>query len=303
MPEKIKVMMVDDEARFRETTATLLRKKGFETTIAGSGEEAVNIIKTSPQDVVVLDVKMGGMDGHVALEKIKKLSPQTQVIMLTGHGSPGSADNSRKLEAFDYLIKPCDIDILALKINEAYAVQKTGAARTEKKVKDIMTEIENYSTITVNNTIREAVIKLMSSLTELVSSNMIREAGHRSLIVFDEQHNFVGILRIKDLIKGASFHLSTSESSKTDSIKFSHVFTSGWDGLFTIQMKALADKKIGELTLEAPPMIDGNANLMEVANLLFKTKRTRLIVTSGKKVIGILREQDLFFEIVNIITR
>jgi CBS domain-containing protein len=55
--------------------------------------------------------------------------------------------------------------------------------------------------------------------------------------------------------------------------------------------------------LEAPPMIDENANLMEVAELLFKTQKTRLIVRSGKKVIGILREQDLFFEIVNIITR
>lgn len=303
MPEKIKVMMVDDEVRFRETTATLLKKKGFETTIAGSGEEAINIIKTIPHDVVVLDVKMGGMDGHKALEKIKNIAPETQVIMLTGHGSPGSADSSRRLEAFDYLIKPCDIDILALKINEAYTIRKTGAARTEKKVKDIMTEIDNYSRVTVNQTIREAVGKLMSSLTELISSNMIREAGHRSLLVFDEQNNFVGILRIKDLIKGVSFHLSLSDTSRADSLKFSHVFTGGWDGLFTIQMKNLADRKIGELELEPPPMIDENANLMEVAELLYKTRKTRLIVTSGDKVVGILREQDLFFEIVNIVTR
>lgn len=304
MTRKIKVMMVDDEPRFRETTSTLLRKKGFETTIAGSGEEAINIIRETPHDVVVLDVKMEGMDGHKALAEIKKFAPETQVIMLTGHGSPDSAVNSRKLAAFDYLTKPCDIDILAVKINEAYTVRKTGAARTEKKVKDIMTEIDDYSTVTVNTTIREAVAKLMSSLTELASSSRIREAGHRSLLVFDEQKNLIGVLSMKDLIKAVRpFYLSLPESSMTDSVRFSHVFTGGWDGLFSIQMKALADKKVGELVLEPPPMIDENANLMEVAELLFKTRKTRLIVTSGSKVTGILREQDLFFEIVNIITR
>lgn len=297
-------MMVDDEPRFRETASTLLRKKGFETTIAGSGEEAVEIIKKTPHDVVVLDVKMGGMDGHTALAEIKKIAPDTQVIMLTGHGNSDSAVHARKLAAFDYLTKPCDIDILAVKINEAYAVKQTGADRMEKKVKDIMTEIDNYSTVTVNNTVREAVFKLMSSLTELVSSNLIREAGHRSLLVFDEQKNCIGIFSIKDLIKGVRpFYLALPKSSMADSVRFSHVFTDGWDGLFTIQMKELADKKVGELVLETPSMIDENANLMEVADLLFKTQKTRLIVTSGKKVIGILREQDLFFEIVNIAKR
>ncbi len=304
MTKKAKVMIVDDETRFRETASTLLRKKGFETTIAASGEEALATLKRTPHDVVVLDVKMEGMDGHMALAEIKKIAPDTQVIMLTGHGNEDSAVNSRKLEAFDYLTKPCDIDILAVKINEAYAVRQTGAARTEKKVKDIMTEIDNYSTVTVNMTVREAVRKLMRSLTELVSSNLIREAGHRSLLVFDEQKKFIGILSMKDLIKGVRpFYLSLPKSSMADSVRFSHVFTGGWDGLFTIQMKTLADKKVGELVLDVPPMIDENANLMEVADLLFKTQKTRLIVTSGKKVTGILREQNLFFEIANIVNR
>jgi len=304
MAQKIKVMMVDDEPRFRETASTLLRKKGFETTIAGSGEEAISILAKTPHDVVVLDVKMEGMDGHVALGEIKKIAPQTQVIMLTGHGSPDSAVNSRKLAAFDYLTKPCDIDILAAKINEAFAVKQTGAARTEKKVRDIMTTIDNYTSVTLNTTIREAVAKLMESLNQMISSNLIREAGHRSLLVFDDHKNFAGLLRMKDLIKEVRpAYLSPPKSSMADAVRFSHVFTGGWDGLFTIQMKALADKKVGELVLDAPPMIDENANLMEVTDLLFQTKRTRLMVTSGNKVVGILREQDLFFEIVSIVNR
>ncbi len=304
MTRRIKVMVVDDEPRFRQTTSTLLKKKGFETTLAASGEEAIGILKKSPQDVVILDVKMGGMDGHVALEEIKKIAPETMVIMLTGHGSTDSAVSSRLLKAFDYLNKPCDIDILAAKINEAASVRHTGAGQTEKKVRDIMTDIENYTVVTVNTTIREAVNALMKSLTDLASSNLIRETGRRSVLVFDEKKAFVGIFSIKDLIKGARpFYLSLTQSSMADSVRFSHVFTGGWDGLFTIQMKALADKKVGELDLENHPMIDENANLMEVADLLFKTQQTRLIVKSGDKVVGILREQDLLFEIVNIITR
>lgn len=296
--------MVDDETRFREVTSTLLNRKGFETTIAASGEEAISILEKNPQDVVVLDVKMEGMDGHATLAEIKKIAPETQVIMLTGHGNLESAVSSRDLAAFDYLNKPCDIDLLAIKINEAYAVRQSKVQRAEKKVKDIMTGIENYSSVSVDTTVKEAILQLMNSLTELVSSSRIREAGHRSLLVFDEKKNLVGLLSIKDLIKGVRpFYLSVPRSSMAESVRFSHVMTSGWDGLFTIQLKALADKKVGELTLESTPMIDEDSNLMEVAEMLFKTKQTRLIVTSGKKVVGILREQDLFFEIVNIITR
>ncbi len=302
MTKKIKVMMVDDEPRFREITSTLLNKKGFETTIAASGEEAISIIEKSPQDVVVLDVKMGGIDGHAALAQIKKIAPETQVIMLTGHGNFDSAVSSRELAAFDYLNKPCDIDLLAIKINEAYAVRQSKAIQTEKMVKDIMTSIDNYTTVSINTTVREAIDKLMNSLSEIVSSSRIREAGHRSLLVFDEKRTLVGILSIKDLVKAVRpFYLSTPQSSMAESVRFSHVFSGTWSGLFSIQMKALADKRVGELDLEVPQMIDENANLMEVAELLYQSQKTRLIVTSGNKVTGILREQDLFFEIVNII--
>lgn len=302
MTQKIRVMMVDDETRFRETASRLLEKKGFETTIAGSGEEAIGILEKNPQDVILLDIRMGGMDGHETLAQIKKVSPETQVIMLTGHGSVDSAKDSLKLEAFDYLAKPCDIDILSMKIKGAFAVKQAGVAQTEKKARDIMTGIDAYSTVHLNTTIREAIEKLMGSLTDLAASSLIRKTPRQSLFVFDDKKNFVGMLGVKDLIKGARpYFLSPPKSQMVDSIRFSHVFTAGWDGLFTIQMKALAKKKIGELILESPPFIDGDANLMEVSELFFKTRNTSLIVRSGKRVIGVLREQDLFFEIVNIV--
>lgn len=81
----------------------LLTKKGFDSTIAGSGEEAIQILR--PPWHGRADIKMEGMDGQAALSEIKKISPETQVIMLTGRGTPDSAASSRKLTAFNFLAK------------------------------------------------------------------------------------------------------------------------------------------------------------------------------------------------------
>ena len=302
MSEKIRVMMVDDEERFRDTTSRLLKKRGFETTIAASGEEALRLIKEAPQDVVVLDVKMEGMDGHTALSEIKRISPDIQVIMLTGHGSADSALSSRERAAFDYLTKPCDIDLLAMKINEAHAAKTRGADRVEKKARDIMISIADYTTVSVDTTVREAIKKLLDSFKSQISSSRVMETGHRSLLIFDQNRNFVGVLSIMDLIKGVRpAYLSASRPDMSESIRLSSLYWGGWDGLFSIQMEALGDKKVGELMSEPPPMIDGDTNLIQVADLMFKTRKRRLIVTDGNKVIGIVREQDLFFEMAHII--
>jgi CheY-like chemotaxis protein len=302
MSKKIRVMMVDDEVRFRETTSRLLKKKGFETTIAASGEEALRLIKEAPQDVVILDIKMEGMDGHAALSEIKQIAPSTQVIMLTGHGSADSALISRERAAFDYLTKPCDIDLLAMKINEAYAAKTSGPDRVEKKARDIMISIDDYTTVAADATVREAINKLMDSFKSLISSSRVMQTGHRSLLIFDSKGNLAGVLSIMDLIKAVRpAYLSTSRSDMTKSIEFSSLFWGDWAGLFSIQLEAVANKKVGELMSEPPPTIEGDTNLMQVADLMFKTQKRRLIVIEGNKVIGIVREQDLFFEMANII--
>ncbi|MCK4786068.1 MAG: response regulator [Desulfobacteraceae bacterium] len=119
MKDKIKVLMVDDEEQFRATTKKILDKRGFNTIVAESGEEAIDKIKENP-DVVILDIKMPGIDGHEALKEIKKLSPDLPVIMLTGHGSEKAAKEGIEFGAFDYLTKPCELQALLSKIREAY---------------------------------------------------------------------------------------------------------------------------------------------------------------------------------------
>jgi len=297
MNEKIKVLMVDDEEQFRATTKKILQRRGFDTIMAGSGEEAIEKLQENP-DVVILDVKMPGMDGHQTLNEIKKLHPQLPVIMLTGHGAIESAKESLKHGAFDYLSKPCDIDLLDSRIKDAYTATHKGV-KEEKKAKDIMIPIDDYTTIDADSTIKEGIERLKRSFESFASTSRIMETGHRSIVVFDRKGEMVGILSIRDLIRSLRpSYLSASKPSTADSMVYSPMF---WTGQFTRQAKALVNKKIRDVMSEAPMRIDENTNLMEIANLIYSENVRRMAVTRKGKVVGMVREQEIFFEMSRII--
>ena len=114
------VMLVDDEVTFVETMAKRLEKRNIETLIALSGEESLEALKTHQNlDVIVLDVKMPGMDGLETLKRIKQELPLIEVIMLTGHATIQSGIEGMKLGAYDFLTKPCDVEELVSKIKDA----------------------------------------------------------------------------------------------------------------------------------------------------------------------------------------
>jgi DNA-binding NtrC family response regulator len=124
------VLLVDDEIEFLETLVKRLKKRKLTVHGAGSGQQAVEILKEVPIDVAVLDVKMPGMDGLDTLREIKKHHPSIEVIMLTGHANVEVAIEGMKLGAFDYLMKPMDIDELLYKLQDAYKrkqLQEQGA--------------------------------------------------------------------------------------------------------------------------------------------------------------------------------
>ncbi|MDM8554859.1 response regulator [Desulfococcaceae bacterium HSG7] len=130
------IMLVDDEVPFVETIAKRLGKRNINTISAFSGEEGIETLKTNTElDVIVLDVKMPGMDGLETLAEIKKVSPLIEVIMLTGHGTMESAIDGMKLGAFDYLMKPCDIEDLVSKIEAASQKKREHEEKIEEAKK------------------------------------------------------------------------------------------------------------------------------------------------------------------------
>jgi DNA-binding NtrC family response regulator len=118
--ESIRVLIVDDEVEFLETLVKRLRKRNLTVNGVTSGEAALELMKTSPADVVVLDVKMPGMSGLDTLRAIKERDKLVEVVMLTGHASMDAAIEGMTDGAFDYLMKPTQIDELVYKIQDAY---------------------------------------------------------------------------------------------------------------------------------------------------------------------------------------
>ncbi|NDY72775.1 response regulator [Desulfobacter hydrogenophilus] len=118
--EKMKLLLVDDETRYLETTKKLIERKGYEVWTAPSGEKALQTMAAHNIHVVVLDVKMPGMDGNETLKQIKELYPLTEVIMLTGHATVDSAIDGLKSGAWDYLMKPADIEEIIEKAELAF---------------------------------------------------------------------------------------------------------------------------------------------------------------------------------------
>ena len=131
--EAIRILLVDDEVDFLETLSKRLKKRQVDVGQVTSGEEALVFLDSHPVDVVVLDVKMPGMGGMATLREIKKAHPLVEVILLTGHADMESAVQGMERGAFDYLMKPMDIDELLYKIQDA-AKKKS---YQEQKIRDM----------------------------------------------------------------------------------------------------------------------------------------------------------------------
>lgn len=139
--DSFKVLFADDETDFLETLIKRMKKRKLNVSGVKSGEEALEFLKNAessgePVDIVVMDVKMPGMDGIQTLREVKKICPRVEVIMLTGHASLEVAREGMDSGAFDYLMKPVDMDELLFKIQDAYkkkTLQEKRARGSEDK--------------------------------------------------------------------------------------------------------------------------------------------------------------------------
>ena len=122
----IKVLLIDDEQAFVSALEKRLTSRNIKVSAAYSGEEGLGKLSSEPDiDVVLLDVKMPGMDGIATLREIKKNHPIVEVIMLTGHATVESAIEGMKFGAHDYLMKPCELEELMAKMQEASLKKRT----------------------------------------------------------------------------------------------------------------------------------------------------------------------------------
>lgn len=120
MSSKPKILIVDDEERFRTTMCKLLAVRGLEASTTGDGKEALKELREKSYDVVILDVRMPEMSGIQVMTELRKLDPFIEVIIMTGYASVDTAKKIMELGAYDYMLKPYNVEELMEKIDEAY---------------------------------------------------------------------------------------------------------------------------------------------------------------------------------------
>jgi DNA-binding NtrC family response regulator len=132
MTKGVSVLLVDDDARFIDVMSRRLELRGFTVASASSGAECLSALDdggTSRYDVVVLDVRMPGMDGLETLSTVRSRHPLVEIVMLTGQGTVENVIEAMKLGAFDYMMKPCDLEMLIAKLDQAAARKREHEAK------------------------------------------------------------------------------------------------------------------------------------------------------------------------------
>jgi len=140
-----KILLVDDEVVFTDNISKLLTNRGYRVTAVNSGDAAIKTLEENSFDVIVLDLKMPGTDGITTLKKIKRLGLFTQTLILTGHGSIDTALEAIRYGAYDYLTKPCEINELVTKIEEAW-IEKDDSEKKDMQDK-IQKVVESPSSV------------------------------------------------------------------------------------------------------------------------------------------------------------
>jgi CheY-like chemotaxis protein len=270
--QKIRVLLVDDEKQFVTNMARILKVRGFDVTTAFDGYQAVDAIKYGGGfDVVVLDVKMPGLDGVATLGEIKKWAPDTEVIMLTGHATLESGTQAMRKGAYDYLMKPCDIEDLVEKIKEAHEAE----------------EIKRHPVLWPRKLVREIALHAFKKLhpEDAVSSAleiMSREEGEESIeevYVVDREDRPLGIVTKRDLV---------SEAQKVDAD-----IPLDWAGLIQ-NPHWLPQKTMKDVMRPQPLTTQANAYLTDAANQMIVHNLRRMPVVRAEKMIGVIKLEDVF---------
>lgn len=144
-----KILVIDDELFIRELLQEFLIKEGYKVYVAESGEKGINLIKATPVEIALIDLKMPGMDGISALKEIKKIAPNTIAIILTGYPTIESSIEALRSGAYDYVVKPFKLNDLkntiARALNEYRLKSEIG--RLRERIKSLEQELKEYQKI------------------------------------------------------------------------------------------------------------------------------------------------------------
>ena len=144
-----RILVVDDELFVRELLLEFLSAEGYEVSLADSGEKAVALMQTQPADLVLVDLKMPGIDGVETLKQIKKIAPDSLAIIMTGYPTIESSIEALRQGAYDYVVKPFKLDDLKSSIEKALREHKLKIqiSQLKDRIAQLEAELEKYSSL------------------------------------------------------------------------------------------------------------------------------------------------------------
>jgi CheY-like chemotaxis protein len=236
--------------------------------------------------VIILDLKMGGMDGISTLTEIRRLETELPVLILTGHGKYEDALAGIHLGVVDFVQKPVDLKQLGSRVRRL-VVEGDGHPLREKKVGELMVPQARYHRMFSDQMVSDAVEALMQ-VQRRPTEGDDSDRGRRTLLVFHRGGGFAGLVRAQDIVR------LTVPSFLRES-PYSSYFT----GMFLAQAKVIGRVPLKDL-LRPLPSIDVDAPLMEAAYFIVTWDLSHLPVTDRGELVGILRPEDLYREIASL---
>jgi len=272
MSKKISILVVDDEERFALNLVKILRRRGFSADASFDGSHALERVTSQALwDVVVLDVKMPGIDGIETLAELKKVTPDTEVIMLTGHATVDSGIQAMRMGAFDYLMKPCDTEDLIEKIKEAHQRER----------------IRHQPVLWPRNTVGDCT---RLSFRKLLPDEPLESAvavfyrktyrtGAEIVYIQDPRGRLIGQVTKRDLLQAA-------EAEHPDrALRWVDILNNP---------KLLPEKPLKSIMEPEPPPIAAPKDLLtDTAHRMIQNHIRCMPVVDEGKVIGIVRLQDI----------
>jgi len=275
----LKLLIIDDEADFRRATSQGLSRRGFTVSEAANGKEALEMIRQSRPDVVLLDQKMPGLSGIETLTQLRAFEPDLPVVILTGHGDYQTALAGIKLEIIDFMQKPVDIEQLAARIRK---LMEKGAEEPmrEPTIEELMAPSSLYPKVYDDQPMASVLGVIYQSYTKAVPEKS-PYGQVRSALVYDRNEKFLGIVRFSDLLK-LMIPPFLADSP----------YASFFTGMYLAQSKVVGKLNISSL-VKKQVSVDAEAPLLEAIHLLVEHKLINIPVLKDGKLIGVLRGRDI----------